>query len=332
MHIWKSSGSCRTVGVLLFDAFSNHCLANAVEPLRAANTLARKQLYRWQFLSIDGGVVTSSSGLPVQPEMALGRHPGGDLLFVMPSYGYVAHCTPACSKALRAASIRFRTVAAMDAGSWLLAHAGLLAGRRATIHWDELELFAERFPEVDVVEHPTVADGNILSCGGASTAFELVLGLIEAHHGPMLRIEVASMFMAAGRQPQAGPDLANAPNGRADVLSLMRRNIEEPLPIATLAAQLGIGRKRLERDCNRLYGMGPRRLYRAIRLRAIRRLLEATALPVEEIATRGGYQNASAMTRAFRAEFGLAPTELRRALIAPGGSGQAVTRRPSASK
>ena len=222
MHIWKSSSTCRTVGVLLFDSFSNFCLANAVEPLRAANTLARKQLYRWQFLSIDGTVVTSSSGLPVQPEMPLGRHPGGDLLFVMPSYGFATHCTPACSKALRAASIRFRTLAAMDSGSWLLASAGLLAGRRATIHWDELELFAERFPDVEVLEDPTVADGNILSCGGASTAFELVLGLIEQHHGPMLRIEVASMFMAAGRSPRPGPDFAEAPAGRPDILSLAR--------------------------------------------------------------------------------------------------------------
>lgn len=332
MHIWKSSSTCRTVGVLLFDAFSNHCLANAVEPLRAANTLARKQLYRWQFLSLDGAVVTSSSGLPVQPDMPLGRHPGGELLFVMPSYGYANHCTPACSKALRAASVRFRTLAAMDSGSWLLAAAGLLTGRQATIHWDELDLFAERFPEVEVVKDPTVTDGEILSCGGASTAFELVLGLIEQHHGPMLRIEVASLFMASGRGARPGPDLADAPTGRADILALMRRNIEEPLSVGALADRLGIGRKTLERECQRFYGMGPRRLYRAIRLRAIRRLLEDTRLPVEEIAARGGYRNASAMARAFRAEWGLAPSDLRRAITAPAGSVQAATRRPSASK
>lgn len=318
MHIWKSSTTCRTVGVLLFDSFSNLCLANAVEPLRAANTLARKQLYRWQFLSIDGAVVTSSSGLPVQPEMPLGRHPGGDLLCVLPSYGYANHCSPTCSKALRAAAARFGTLAAMDSGSWLLAAAGLLTGRRATIHWDELELFAERFPEVDVVEDPTVADGNILSCGGASTTFELVLGLIEQHHGPMLRIEVASIFMAAARRARPGFDAAaeaaaQATPGAADILSLMRRHIEEPLPIGEIAARLGLGPKTLERECARAFGMAPRRLYRAIRLRAIRRLAENTTLAIEEIAARGGYQNASAMTRAFRSEFGLSPSALRRA-------------------
>jgi len=314
MHIWKSSSTCRTVGVLLFDSFSNFCLANAVEPLRAANTLARKQLYRWQFLSIDGAVVTSSSGLPVQPEMPLRRHPGGELLFVMPSYGYANHCSPACSKALRAASGRFRTLAAMDSGAWLLGAAGLLTGRRATIHWDELDLFAERFPEVDVVDDPTVADGNILSCGGANTTFELVLGLIEHHHGAMLRIEVASLFMATGSRAKPGPDMPQVPGTAADIFSLMRRNIEEPLSIGEVAAELGLGQKALERNCTQAYGLAPRQLYRAIRLRAIRRLLENSTLPIEEIATRGGYRNASAMTRAFRTEFGLSPSELRKAL------------------
>lgn len=250
----------------------------------------------------------------------------------MPSYGYEAHATPACSNALRAAGARFDTLAAMDAGSWLLARAGLLSGRRATIHWDELDLFAERFPDVDVSTDATVDDGDILSCGGASTAFELVLDLIERHHGPMLRIEVASLFVAAGRRVRPGPDLSEASDvaadtarapGAPDILSLMRCNIEEPLAVTTLAAELGMGTKALERACGRHYGMGPRRLYRAIRLRAIRRLVENTALPVEEIAARGGYRNASAMTRAFRAEFGLAPTALRRTLSALPGAARA---------
>jgi transcriptional regulator GlxA family with amidase domain len=221
----------------------------------------------------------------------------------------------------------------MDSGSWLLAAAGLLAGRRATIHWDELELFAERFPEVEVVEAPTVADGNILSCGGASTTFELVLGLIEQHHGPMLRIEVASIFLPAGGHARPGVEAAaeTAPDP-GGILSLMRRHIEEPLSIGEIAARLGLGPKTLERDCRRLYGIAPRQLYRAIRLRAIRRLVENTALPIEEIAARGGYRNAPAMTRAFRSEFGLTPSALRRAARDPGGVAQAARRRPSASK
>lgn len=313
MQIWKQSDTCRTIGVLLFDAFSNHCLANAVEPLRAANTLARKQLYRWQFLSIDGAVVTSSSGLPVKPELALGRHPGGDCLFVMPSYDFDRHATVACTRALRAARRRFGVMAGFDMGSWLLASAGLLDGRRATIHWDEMVKFAERFPEVQVVDDRVALEGDVMSCGGASTSFELVLEMIGQQHGPMLRLEVEALF-TYGNSDLPGP--AGRPLRRdrftQGVIALMRRNIEVPLTVEEIAAQMGLSRKGLERDCNARFGFGPRRLYRAVRLREARRLLESTDLSVEEISGRSGYRNSSAMTRAFREEFGMAPVALRR--------------------
>ncbi|MGV6846951.1 MAG: GlxA family transcriptional regulator [Marinibacterium sp.] len=296
------------MSVLLFDAFSNHCLANAVEPLRAANMLVGRRLYRWHFASLTGEAVTSSSGLPVQPDLALSDDPGGDYLFVMPSYGFERAADAACGRALRAASRRFSNVVAMDTGAWLLAAAGLLDGRRATIHWDEIDRFAERFPETTVVPDRIVRDGAFLSCGGANTAFDLVLDLIAAHHGAMVRLEVASLFMP-------DPERTSGPGGSAQdkLISLMRRNIEFPLPVAELAARLGQSQKALERACKRRYGIGPRRIYLGLRLGEARRLLTNTRLSVEEVATRCGYGNASAMTRAFGREFGLSPRALRAA-------------------
>jgi AraC family transcriptional regulator, carnitine catabolism transcriptional activator len=112
----------------LFDRFSNHCLANAIEPLRAANTFAGRTLYRWSFLSLDGAQVTSSSGLPVQPDTTLARHPGGDYLFLMPSYGFRDQAGPATARALRSAARRFGALVGMDTGAWLLAAAGFSRG------------------------------------------------------------------------------------------------------------------------------------------------------------------------------------------------------------
>lgn len=312
MQVWTSSTKCRDVSVLLFDAFSNHCLANAVEPLRAANMLSRRKLYRWCFLSLDGEAVTSSSGLPVQPEMPLGRHPGADYLFVMPSYGFETLADQACSRALRTARNRCRTLVGMDTGSWLLAAAGVLDGRKATIHWDELVNFQERFPEVDVVEDRVVIEEDLMTCGGATTTFEMVLRLIESHHGPMLRLEVASIFMHGerfpGQDPVAPPSLRRVPEVAT---AIMRRNIETPLKIAEVAGRLGLSQKMLESVCQQRLGMSPRELYRGIRLREARRLLEHTRMPISEISVRTGYTNASAMARAFRNEFGLSPTSLR---------------------
>ncbi|MDK3017054.1 GlxA family transcriptional regulator [Pseudodonghicola flavimaris] len=309
----KKSERRRDIGVLLFPHFSNLCLANAVEPFRAVNNLSGTERYRWHFLSLDGGPVTSSSGLRVQADAALSRHEGGAYLFVMPSYHFRAADTPACARALRAARGRFDRIAGMDTGSWLLAAAGLLSGRRATIHWDEQVALAERFPDVEVSGDRVVHDGDILSCGGASTTFELVLDLIEAEHGAMMRLEVAALFLHGdlaghGDRPPAALRPGQVPDA---AMALMRARIEDPLSIGEIARQLGLSRRMLEQRCMDRYGIGPQQLYLATRLREARRLAEQTGLSVAEIAARCGYADASAMSRAFRREFGVSPRQLR---------------------
>jgi AraC family transcriptional regulator, carnitine catabolism transcriptional activator len=313
MHDEKKSFRRRRVAVLVFPSFSNHCLANAIEPLRAANSLLGIEVYAWDYLSLAGGPVTSSSGLTVETGSALSDHPGGDYLFVMPSYDFRAHATPACARALRAARRRFKTLVGMDMGSWLLASADLLSGRKATIHWDELTNFAESFPDVDVEDSRVVHDGDILSCGGTTTTFDLILDLVETHHGAMLRLEIVSLFMYGETSPRTMTMLPPHPRQMPEAgVAMMRRNVEKPLPIATLAAQLGITRKAFERCCMQRFGIGPQRLYLATRLREAKRLIGQSGMSVTEIASRCGYRDASAMTRAFRKEFGLTPRELRR--------------------
>ncbi|MCR9256502.1 MAG: helix-turn-helix domain-containing protein [Alphaproteobacteria bacterium] len=302
----------RDIAILLFDRFSNHCLANAVEPFRAANMLSRKELYRWQFVTWDGTDVVSSSGLPVTPGTRLADHPGGDYLFLLPSYGYAGETGPDKLVALREAARRFTALVGMDCGAWLMAAAGLLDGHRATIHWDEIGRFAETFPEVDTVEDRFVRDGDRITCGGATTTFELTLDMIRRQHGPMLRLEVAALFMHGERSDLLDPLLRPTSAQRVDAaVALMRRHIEEPLPLAAIAGQVGATQKTLEGLFKKSLRMTPRTVYRRLRLREARRLVKHSRLSVAEIAVRCGYQNASAMTRAFTEEFGLPPRDLR---------------------
>ncbi len=311
MQKWKQSERSRQVDILLFDQFSNHCLANAVEPLRAANTLSRKPLYRWRFLSIDGMPVVSSSGLPVVPEIALPRSEGGDYLAVMPSYDFRKHASAANLRALQvAAQRRYQALVGMDTGSWLLAAAGLLDRRRATIHWDELDAMAEAFPEVEVRPDRFIVDGNRLSCGGVTTSFELILHLIREQHGPMLSLEVAALFMHGTSDPPL-KSFATADAAIHAAVALMRRNIEAPLTIPQIAAEMGLGRKGLEALFRAQVGTTPQLLYKTLRLREARRLATHTKQSIPEIATRCGYADASAMSRAFRQEFGCTPSSLR---------------------
>ena len=154
------------ISILLFDRFSNHCLANVLEPLRAANDLSGQQVFDWNIVVLAGQGVHSSSGLRLEADAQLADM-RGDILMVMPSYGFLTHANVTSSRALRAAARRFDTLAGLDTGSWLLAQAGLLDGHRATIHWDELDRFSERFSEVDVQKEAVIYDRNRITCGGA---------------------------------------------------------------------------------------------------------------------------------------------------------------------
>ena len=311
-HILQKAKSVRQVALLLFPDFSNLCLANAVEPLRAANTLAKRKLYAWRYLGLGTDILMSSSGLPVQPEAALSEAGRGDYLFVMPSYGFRAQATPDCARALRAASRRFGTLVGLDTGSWLMAAAGLLDGRRATSHWDILDALAERFPEVTVSEERFVIDGDRASCGGATTTLDLMLELVERHHGPTLALEVAALFMLGDRE-RRGRQVHLPPHRTIRAAAaLMRRHVEAPLPIGAVAARLGIGQRALEQVFRKRTGRTPAQIYRSIRLAEARRWVEDSDAGVPEIAERCGYRDATAMTRAFKAEYGVPPSGLRR--------------------
>ena len=299
------------VAILLFDRFSNLCLANAVEPLRAANGLAERQIFSWQHLGLTGDPIHSSSGLPVSPEKLDDQT--GDYLLVMPSYGYRSFDTDHTRRRLRAAASRFGTLAGLDTGSWLLASAGLLDGYRATSHWDIQTSLAETFVDVDMVDQRFVIDRDRASCGGATTTLELMLELIERHQGATLALEVAAMFMFGEHDPETDL-LRGAPPHQTvrAAAAVMRRNLEEPLTIAEIAGQLGLGQRALEITFKKHAGESPAKIYQSIRLSEAKRRLEKTRESISEIATRCGYSDPTAMTRAFKASFGQPPIQWRK--------------------
>jgi len=312
MPDWKilESGTSR-IGVLLFDRFSNHCLANALEPLRAANTLLGRTTYEWEILTLDGAPVTSSSGFPVVPAARLADATGGDSLFLLPSYDYRDHATATCSRLLRAAARRYRTLVGLDTGSWLLAAAGLLDGRPATIHYEVFEAFSERFPDVTARRERYIVDGDRVTSGGAMTAFELVLHLIGERHGTALTLEIAALFMHQETGIVRSVSKARGNRHVAAAIAEMEGHVEQPLPIRTVARRAGCTQKDLERSFAKAMGATPRTVYRRIRLTLARRLMAESTMRVAEVALRCGYADTSAFTRAFKAEFGVPPRAVR---------------------
>lgn len=313
MRNWQINAvGTEEVAVLLFPRFSNHCLANAVEPLRAANDFLMREAYRWQYTTLDGTPVASSSGLPVLPHRCLQDHPGGEFLFVASSYDVRSYATPATSRALNEAARRFRHIVGLDTGAWLMAHASLLDGTQATVHWDELVAFSETFVDVYAVEAKYVIGRNVMTCGGAMTAFDLVLELIGRRHGEALKLEVASLFQHHSTVPIQHQLYVNSASPLvSEALALMSANIETPLQIADLAARVQTTQRGLNRAFHAELGAPPQTVYKRLRVAMARRYAQQSNHSIAEIAVRCGYRNAAAMTRAFGEQYQISPSALR---------------------
>lgn len=303
------------IAFLIFDQFSNLCLANCLEPLRAANTQSAANVFEWRFFTVDGDAVQSSSGMQVVPHAPLRDLDRCDYLFLTASYDHERHDTPTIRRLLRGAARKSEVVVGLDAGPWLMASAGLLNGRRATVHWDLLDAFMEQFLDVTAEQVRYLRDGPMMTCAGAMSALELMLDLISAHRGIATRLDVEALFMHG--DPPVGEGGARGQVRDALVsraLRLMRDNLETPLPLEHLAKKLTCQPRTLDRHFRAGLGAPPGTVYRHLRLASARKLLQETGLSIAEIAVRCGYESPAALTRAVRRQYGATPSGLRRTL------------------
>jgi transcriptional regulator GlxA family with amidase domain len=307
------------VDILVLPDVSLLCFASTIEPLRAANRVSARPIYRWRLLSADGAPVLTSSGLPVPVHGAFdpGTVPGA--LIVVASFNVFQHSTPALLAGLRRVARRGVPLGGVEAGAWTLALAGLLDGRRATTHWEDLDEFAARFPSVEVRPDRFVVDGPRFTTGGASPALDMMLHLIRSRQGYALALDVASIFIydqsRAPEDPQPVVSLGRLGWHEPRVstaIRLMEERIERPIAIPAIARRAGVSARALETLFLRTVGLSPRDYYLALRLNAGRRLVLETLKSVTEISAITGFGSASAFARSFRSRFGESPREARR--------------------
>lgn len=306
----------KEISILLFEKFSNHCLANILEPFRAANTLSNDALYSWRFFTLDGESVSSSSCLPIMPDGAFDPSRRIDDLFIVSSYDHLSLSTVQCRNVLRAARSNAKRIVGLDTGAWLMAAAGLLNGQKATIHWDIFDSFSEQFLSVETTKERFVVSPSVITCAGALAAFDLALRLIGEEHGEALRLDVGALLMQTAQSAQ-GNNQQNGQQGGPQsaifrAMQLMQENLEAPLSNREIAQRTGLGVKTLERRFLSEIGDPPGRIYKKTRLQAARNLVENTRLPISEISVRVGYENAAALSRAFKQMFNVTPQQLRR--------------------
>ena len=314
--------SPRSFGFFLVPRFAMLAFTSAVEPLRAANLLAERELYRWSAISRDGRPVAASNGLEVVAETsiaALGES-ARRLDDIVVCSGRDAHRyrDPGVFAWLRRAGRRGARIGALSDGAFILARAGLLGGHRCTIHWQCLPGFAETFPDIAVDTELYCLDRNRYTASGGTAALDLMLHMIELDHGRDLAVGVAEQLLheriRGDEDRQRMPLRVRLGLGHPKVLEvirLMEESLEEPLSCAALAERSRVSTRQMERLFRKYLACTPRRYYLQLRLQRARRLLNESALPVMEVALACGFVSPSHFAKCYREQYNQVPRSAR---------------------
>jgi transcriptional regulator GlxA family with amidase domain len=309
------------LALVLIEGFALMSYAALVEPFRAANALAGREVYRWRHVSLDGAPVLASNGATFLVDQGLEAAVAAGIVIVFAGGDPRRIAASGLSAWLRRQDRSGKLVAGVSAGPYLLARAGLLDGRRATIHWDHRDVFEHDFPKVAHEEALYVIDGRHVTCAGGMAGMDLAAELIRqtpAPDAPDLATRVSDWFIhpeprPADRpqRPGIGQRYRNAGQRVLTALAAMEAHLDEPLSRSTLAEACATTIRQLERLFVREVGEGIASHYLRLRLDRAAHLLRTTGLPVTEVALACGFSAASHFSRTFRARFGVAPSKAR---------------------
>ncbi|MBY5978368.1 GlxA family transcriptional regulator [Phaeobacter italicus] len=304
--------------VLVLDESNTLSFAAAVDPMRAANRLAGRGAFDWDYITATSEPAMLTSGLSV-PGIPLARLQGCELLIVIAGFQLARHATPSLLAGLRRIAAGGATIAGIDGGPWLMAEAGLLDGHPATTHWEDLDNFASRFPGVQCRnDRFTLSEGRMTS-GGATPAIEMMLHIIGSRHGAGFASRVAGLFLYDGpgsaERPQSRLGSSKHSSLTARANALMEAALDDPKPLSEIAEELGTSTRSLQQQFRLRLNTTPQDHYLQLRMAEARRLVTDTDLPLMEVAMATGFNSQSSFARAFRTAHGTTARELRQASL-----------------
>jgi transcriptional regulator GlxA family with amidase domain len=304
--------------ILVLPESSMMTLASVLDPLRAANRLSRLPLFSWQLVSLDGKPINLSCGVEIKVDSPLQSNGSGDLLIVVAGFNHQDHAPSRALVNLRKTASSFSTICGIEAGTWILARAGIINHHQVTTHWEDTENLADSYPSLDVRDERFVIDHRIWTSGGASPTFDMMLHYLRSTQNKSLALDVAGVFIykessaptdaqtlaSIGRIEELEPRLAKA-------IRIMEANLEDPIAISKIAQSINLSVRSLEQLSTKYLSVTPGAYYLRLRLQTARRLVLETRLSLLEISVRAGFNSQSAFSRAYNSRFGQSPLAMR---------------------
>ena len=318
MSIFTSSESTLQVTILVLPESSMLVLASMIDPMRAANRLSERQCFTWKIVTIDGLPVECTCGLQITADGKLESIKDGNLLFIVSGFKQFEYISSDEIGFIRRFSLKFDAMGGVDTGAWILGKAGLLDGKSATTHWEDLEDFADYFRRTEVQPDRFVIDKDVITIGGASPTFDFMLHLIRSRIGYPAALEVASVFVydethfSTDAQPLVSLGLLNDFEPRVTkAIRIMESNLDEPISVTSVAKRLNISSRRLENLFQLHLQTTPGAYYLNLRLLRARKYVTDTLLPMQEIAIRTGFNSLSSFSRSFKKSYHNSPSAYR---------------------
>ena len=299
---------------VLLDNFTMLCFSCALESLRIANRMARKPLYDWVIVGESGEAATCSAGTVFKVDMGLDELTRDDTILVCGGIDVQAASTKKILNWLRREARRGAVVGGLCTAGYTLAKAGLLDGKKATIHWENHDSFAEEFEEVTLTKSVFVVDGNRFTTAGGTSSIDLMLKIIADDHGEDLANAVADQLIYTSIRTDQDTQRLSVPTRigvrhpkLSQVIQMMEQHIEEPVSPSLLARDVGMSTRQLERLFRRYLNRSPKRYYMELRLQKARNLLMQTDMSVINVALACGFASPSHFSKCYRAHYSTTP-------------------------
>jgi transcriptional regulator GlxA family with amidase domain len=311
--------SQKMIGVLIFPDFQ---LMDAAGPVSVFEIAARFSGNdpAIRLMAVTPGPVRSSSGVEM---LARGFRPSGAITTLIVAGGEGVRTAAACPKTLafvRGLAKRGVRVASVCSGAYVLAEAGLLAGRRATTHWQRTGHFVKTYPHVKLeADRIYVRDGNIWTSAGITAGIDLALAMVAEDFGDEIAQQTARQLVLyhrrSGGQSQFSSLLElKAPTGRfAPLLAWAREHLDAPLTVEDMAEQAGMSSRHFTRAFIAETGTTPSKAVERLRIEVARQRVQSSSEAIERVAETTGFRDPERMRRAFIRAFGQPPQSLRRA-------------------
>lgn len=311
---------------LVFPGFQSLDLSGPFEVFAAANVVVGRTAYALTVTAMVAGAVRSESGLEVLVARSAGdvvadaSGPIGTLLVVGGNGVIAARDDDALVDWVRTTAACSSRVASVCSGTFVLAAAGLLDGRRVTTHWRRAARLAAEHPSIEVDPDPIfIRSERIWTSAGVTSGIDLALAMVEDDLGADVAQSVARTLVMFLRRPGGQSQFATAVWTDAAehrpvraAIDLVHADPSADLTVPRLAAAAAMSERHFLRVFTREVSCTPAVYVERVRVEAARRTLEETELTLDAVATRHGFGSAETMRRAFVRRLGVPPSDYRR--------------------